>query len=193
MTTELIVLRDTFTDRSTTGAMTGPEGWRCDTLEDVVRQAPGAAWDPACKVPGATAIPFGRYQVVIADSPHFGRPMPLLRKVPSFDGIEIHWGNWAKDTLGCLLVGTARAVDEVLHSREAFAAFFTRLEAWLAAGDVWVTYVDGRLGAAAEPAPLPAPPIEHPTAPPTLAEALAEAAPGTAALAAPAPWDPASS
>ena len=83
----------------------------CDTLEDRVRDL---KQEP--KVPRATAIPAGRYEVIVNRSPRFGRDLPRLLDVPGFEGILIHRGNTAKDTAGCILVGENRLPGQVLNS-----------------------------------------------------------------------------
>src|SRR3990167_10769228 len=89
---------------------------QCETLEDPVREVEGAPvtnW----KVKSDTAIPRGRYRLVVDRSEKFskrasakaGHPvdvlMPHLLNVPGFDGIRIHSGNTEKDVEGCILVG----------------------------------------------------------------------------------------
>ena len=86
----------------------------CDTLEPTWRDyAHGEK-----KIKGCSAIPEGRYAVVITYSPRFKQWLPLLLGVPNFSGIRIHAGNTAKDTEGCILVGKNREVGKVLDSRK---------------------------------------------------------------------------
>ena len=57
------------------------------------------------KIYGKTAIPSGRYQVVINHSTRFKRLLPILLNVPGYAGIRIHPGNRHVNTDGCLLLG----------------------------------------------------------------------------------------
>jgi len=111
----------------------------CYVLEDTVREVPGepvASW----KVHGETAIPSGRYRVILTQSARFGRILPLLEGVEGYEGIRIHPGNTAADTDGCLLPGLSAGEDCVNHSRDAFEALFEKIEAAISAGDeVWIT------------------------------------------------------
>ena len=85
----------------------------CDTLEPQWRDyAKGQR-----KINGKSAIPEGRYPVVITYSPKFKKWLPLLVNVPYFSGIRIHAGNTQKDTQGCILVGENKEVGKVLNSR----------------------------------------------------------------------------
>ena len=86
----------------------------CDTLEPTWRDYEHGAY----KVKGRSAIPEGRYAVVISWSPKFKQWLPILLGVPKFEGIRIHAGNTAKDTEGCILVGQNREVGKVLDSRK---------------------------------------------------------------------------
>ena len=86
----------------------------CDTLEPTWRDYEHGAY----KVKGRSAIPEGRYAVVISWSPKFKQWLPILLGGPDFNGIRIHAGNTAKDTEGCILVGKNREVGKVLDSRK---------------------------------------------------------------------------
>ena len=85
----------------------------CDTLEPTWRDYANGAY----KVKGRSAIPEGRYAVVISYSPKFEAWLPILLGVPKFEGIRIHAGNTAKDTEGCILVGKNKLVGQVVDSR----------------------------------------------------------------------------
>jgi len=89
----------------------------CDTLELTWRDYANGAY----KVKGRSAIPEGRYAVVISFSPKFKQWLPILLGGPKFNrkwqGIRIHAGNCSEDTEGCILVGKNREVGKVLDSR----------------------------------------------------------------------------
>ena len=70
----------------------------CDTLEDRVRLKPGMSLSEMrrIKVQAETAIPAGKYKVVIDKSVRFGKRMPRLLRVPCFEGIRIPSGvSWS--------------------------------------------------------------------------------------------------
>lgn len=90
----------------------------CDTLEDKVRDTNknGTFDNGETKIAGETAIPYGRYKVVVNMSPRFKRELPLLLNVPHFEGIRIHRGNTDKDSSGCILVGENKVKGKVINS-----------------------------------------------------------------------------
>jgi hypothetical protein len=135
-TLEIEIRREIYTESSTIGRLFVNGEFECYTLEDCAR-AEGV------KIPGATCIPAGIYQVAINYSNRFRRTMPQLLEVPGFAGIRIHSGNTQADTQGCILVGQSRVEDFVGRSRAAFRKLFARLQAAVAAGrDVRITVKD---------------------------------------------------
>ena len=129
---ELELIRDIFSENSTTGKLFVNGEFQCFTLEDKDRslttEMPLSEIEEK-KVYGKTAIPKGRYKVIINHSEHFNRDLPLLLNVPGYAGVRIHPGNVPADTLGCILVGQARSVDQVINSRSAFAPLADKLTA----------------------------------------------------------------
>lgn len=93
----------------------------CDTLEDVVRDLSDYNHDGDFsdsgegKIYGQTAIPAGRYQVIVSYSPKFGKRLPELLKVPGFQNIRIHNGADAKHTDGCILVGENKMRGKLIN------------------------------------------------------------------------------
>ena len=87
---------------------------QCDTLEPQWRDLKKEK-----KVRGKTAIPEGKYKIVMSPSAKFGKNMPYLIDVPQFEGIMIHPGNTVKDTMGCILVGVKSGTG-LLVSRATF-------------------------------------------------------------------------
>jgi len=70
----------------------------------------------------------GTYKISIYNSPHFGRPMPLLRDTPGVSYCEIHWGNVPGASEGCILVGKSKAQDQIFFTRDAFNALYPAIE-----------------------------------------------------------------
>lgn len=116
---ELKLLREKSTPHSTSGELFVDGKFVCYTLEDVTRDI---------KIPGQTAIPFGRYKVILNKSQRFGKVMPLLVDVPLFEGVRIHSGNTAADTEGCILVGLDALPNAIGRSRDAFTRLMEMLK-----------------------------------------------------------------
>lgn len=112
----------------------------CDTLEPTWRDYAHGAY----KVKGRSAIPEGRYAVVVTRSPKFGQWLPLLLGGPDFNrkwkGVRIHAGNTAADTEGCILVGKNLEVGKVLDSRIWLKRLMKKIyEAQARDEPVWLT------------------------------------------------------
>lgn len=116
----------------------------CDTLEDTdrgLKQTDSPASVAARKVYGETAIPSGTYTVAMnvvsrkyAGVDWYkrncnGGRMPLLQRVPGYEGVLIHPGNTALDTLGCILVGKNTKKGQLTDSRETFKALYKKMDA----------------------------------------------------------------
>jgi len=84
------------------------EDYLGETLEDEDRRLE----DGGVKVYGRTAMPTGRYELVLYDSPKHGL-VPLFVGVPQFSYTEIHGANHANQLLGCVAVGRDRTADGV--------------------------------------------------------------------------------
>jgi hypothetical protein len=135
---QIRVVREPTKNDTTLGALFIDGHWQCHTLEDVIRPA-------GEKVYGETAIPAGRYKLILSMSNRFKKIMPEVVAVPGFAGIRIHAGNTAKDTEGCLLLGQTRNVEtrSIGQSKLALQAFTTKITAvWDAKGELWITYVN---------------------------------------------------
>ena len=116
---EILAVRTTYTDKSTISKVYVEGEFECYFLEDPVRDG--------LKVYGETAIPEGRYEIVVTYSNRFKRKLPLLLNVPNYVGVRIHIGNTPQDTEGCLLPGTHAGIDCVSGSRIAFDKLFNKI------------------------------------------------------------------
>lgn len=113
---ELLLTRLVFEDEYTEGQLFIDEFYFCDTLEDKTRDYDKDG-EVEEKVYGKTAIPFGRYEVIMSYSPKFKKVMPEVLNVKGFEGIRIHGGNKPEDTLGCVLVGKYVKNGEIKDSK----------------------------------------------------------------------------
>lgn len=114
-----------------------------NTLEDTDRGLQKS--DPlsvikAKKIPGETAIPTGTYRITMdVVSPKYsavayyrklcGGRMPRILNVPGYEGVLIHPGNSAIDTMGCVLVGKNSVKGRLTASRDAFERLYKLLDA----------------------------------------------------------------
>ncbi len=119
MNVELKVLRFNFSSLSTISEFYFNNTLFGYTLEDRDRGLDSSMTEEEIKyvkIFGSTAIPTGVYKTILYNSPKHGK-VPLLQNVKGFDMIEIHAGNFPKDSLGCLLLGSSFGIDVVKNSK----------------------------------------------------------------------------
>lgn len=126
--TTLTCKRFLFGEKSTISDLYLNGQFQCYVLEDPVRTV---------KVQGQTAIPYGRYEVVINWSNRFKMELPLFLNVPGFKGVRFHSGNSPDDTEGCPLPGLTYSDDWVRDSRKAFNLVFPQIKKALSEGKVY--------------------------------------------------------
>lgn len=138
---ELRVERRWRKDNYTVGRLYVDGEYFCNTLEDKdrgLKQGDGMELIKEKKVYGETAVPTGRYRVRMdVISPKYSRmdwyrnlcggKMPRLENVPGFEGVLIHPGNTAADSLGCILVGKNTKVGQLTSSKATFATLYDRI------------------------------------------------------------------
>lgn len=111
----------------------------CDTIEDVVRKLDSEK----DKVKDYTAIPNGRYKVILSYSPHFERVLPELLNVPYFKNIRIHNGNDETASSGCLIVGLNKQKGKVLQSKETLKKLMAVLQpVWDKKEEIYITIIE---------------------------------------------------
>lgn len=131
---ELLLKRTHKNDIYTLGELYIDGKQFCFTVEDAVRQLTDKNKDNDFddlgegKVYAKTAIPSGKYKVILSMSNRFKKLMPEVLNVTGFKGIRIHSGNTAEDSEGCIIVGTVRTPNGVGMSRDCFKRLMTRLE-----------------------------------------------------------------
>ena len=115
----------------------------CNTLEDKdrgLKQTDSLSSIKSRKIYGETAIPTGVYKIDMeTTSPKYSAvkwykdlckgKMPRLKNVPGFEGVLIHPGNTALDTLGCILVGKNTVVGKLTESKDVFAKLYKQMKA----------------------------------------------------------------
>lgn len=154
---ELLVKRIATGDESTIGAMyrsdpkhaaLGVRSFRCFTMEDQPNEP---------KVKGETRIPAGRYRIKLrkeggmhgrySDKFDWHRGMLWLQDVPDFTFVYIHYGNYEKDTDGCILTGDgaqSNVLDDgmVMSSVAAYTRLYAEIIDEVENGEAWITIED---------------------------------------------------
>jgi len=139
---ELELTRSTKTNKSSIGELAIDGVFECFILEDKdrgLRQGMPVSELMALKIKKETAIPTGRYEIVVSFSDRFQKMLPLLLDVPAYEGIRIHPGNTDTNTEGCLLPGKSKSANAVGSSRIAFTALFDKIKAALQREKIFIT------------------------------------------------------
>ena len=125
---EIKLIRESFGDTFTEGKLLIDNVFECYTVEDTDRRMED---DLTVKVNGKTAIPRGRYELVLSMSNRFKKILPEILNVPGFAGIRIHSGNSSVDTEGCIILGSINDKlddDWIGGSKIALTQFMAKLE-----------------------------------------------------------------
>lgn len=138
---KLLLKRIAKMEKYTIGKLYVDGEYFADTLEDTDRNLTSTmSKDEIAKVKvyGKTAIPTGTYVVDMNTvSPKFGKrswaqpyegKVPRLQDVPGYEGVLIHPGNTADDTLGCILVGRNKVKGQVVESQDTFHSLMNILK-----------------------------------------------------------------
>ena len=129
---KLTLKRTDFTADSTIGNLYINDKFFAYVLEDKDRglnQGMNIIEIKARKIFGLTAIPYGTYKVILSMSNRFKRLMPEILNVKGFEGIRIHRGNTAANSLGCLILGLKKSPNSVFESTAAETALMRVLQA----------------------------------------------------------------
>lgn len=107
----------------------------CQTCEDRDRKLEVGG----VKVKGQTAIPRGKYKVIVTFSNRFQRPLPEVLDVPGYTGVRFHGGNKAEDSEGCILIGQVRTDTGIANCRPTVERLIKMIEsAEDTGGSVWL-------------------------------------------------------
>lgn len=126
----------------------------CNTMEDTDRGLDQDMQDfmiRSKKIPSRTAVPTGRYKVLMNTvSPKFSQKpfymqvcngkVPRLKDVKGFEGILIHCGNTHQHSGGCILVGKNTIKGKLTDSQETFKNLYAQMKAAYDAGqEIFIT------------------------------------------------------
>lgn len=137
----LRLVRNKGTAGFTEGRLYVDDEFECYTVEDADRRLEAGG----TKVQNKTAIPRGKYKVILSMSNRFKKVLPEVLNVPQFKGIRIHSGNSSKDTEGCIIVGAVNDRNDddwVGGSKVAMSRLMPKIEDALAVREeVWLEVV----------------------------------------------------
>ena len=105
---DITVERINYQEDYTEGKMYIDGEYFCDTLEDKDRgldDTMSVKDITKIKKHGVTAIPKGKYRVILSYSEKFKKILPEILCVKCFSGVRIHSLNFASQSLGCVGIG----------------------------------------------------------------------------------------
>lgn len=123
----------------------------CNTIEDTDRgltQSMSEEEIKSKKIYGKTAIPSGRYKILMnVVSPKFSQKefymnvckgkVPRLEGIKGFSGVLIHSAATADNVEGCIGVGFNTETGRLTSIKEAFEKVYSRLSS--SKEDIWIT------------------------------------------------------
>lgn len=123
----------------------------CNTIEDTDRgltQSMSEEKIKSKKIYGKTAIPSGRYKILMnVVSPKFSQKefymnvckgkVPRLEGIKGFSGVLIHSAATADNVEGCIGVGFNTEIGRLTSIKEAFEKVYSKLSS--SKEDIWIT------------------------------------------------------
>lgn len=123
----------------------------CNTIEDTDRgltQSMSEEEIKSKKIYGKTAIPSGRYKILMnVVSPKFSQKefymnvckgkVPRLKGIKGFSGVLIHSAATADNVEGCIGVGFNTEIGRLTSIKEAFEKVYSKLSS--SKEDIWIT------------------------------------------------------
>lgn len=123
----------------------------CNTIEDTDRgltQSMSEEEIKSKKIYGKTAIPSGRYKILMnVVSPKFSQKefymnvckgkVPRLEGIKGFSGVLIHSATTADNVEGCIGVGFNTEIGRLTSIKEAFEKVYSKLSS--SKEDIWIT------------------------------------------------------
>ena len=139
---KLLHQRTIYTDKSVIGTLHVLNAAGSDVFDCVTLEPPQ---DLTLTVK-PRAIPEGTYSCSLYFSEHLHCVVLLLANVPGFGDVEVHFGNFPKNTLGCVLVAEKidpNVPDQIDTSRVAFDQLMQLAHGAINSGDTISIVITG--------------------------------------------------
>lgn len=128
---EIKVIRKEFSDDRVVGELFLNDKFFGYTIEDTDRdlyETDSISKLKKVKVAKKTAIPYGRYRVILSYSTKLKRYLPLILDVPNWIGIRLHAGASPSYSSGCVCVGLERKGKDLYKIKAAEQALVKALD-----------------------------------------------------------------